>query len=174
MKRTTFLAGCLLLAGCVRYPEPYRPPMQRRTMEISPQNRLSHFVAMNSPDAERHIVSGVLGLNDGAWRWCLKQAVFQFDLPDTKGKTLLVDLTVPELTFKQTGPVSIIVRVGTHVLDTLQFATHGQRTLEKPVPQEWLMPGAPIQVSLEASKVWTSPDDGAVRAFILSRIGFVE
>jgi len=168
------VAICLLLAGCVKYPEPYRPPMQRRPMEISPATRLSHFVAMNSADAERHIVDGVLGLNDGTWRWCLKQAVFQFDLPDTKSKRLMVELTVPELTFKQTGPVKITVRVSGHVLDTLVFPKHEQRTFEKEVPESWLMTGAPVLVSLEVDKLWKSPEDGVERGFILTRLGFVE
>jgi hypothetical protein len=143
-------------------------------MEISPATRLSHFVAMNSADAERHIVDGVLGLNDGTWRWCLKQAVFQFDLPDTKSKRLMAELTVPELTFKQTGPVKITVRVSGHVLDTLEFPKHEQRTFEKEVPESWLMTGAPVLVSLEIDKLWKSPEDGVERGFILTRLGFVE
>ena len=119
-------------------------------------------------------VEGVLGLNDGTWRWCLKRAVFQFELPDTRHKKLMVDLTVPELTFRQTGPVKITVRVGSHVLDTLEFDKHGQRSFEKEVPAEWLVPEAPLMVSLEVDKLWRSPDDGAERGFILTRLGFVE
>lgn len=174
MTRRWWLLGAAGLAGCVRYPEPYRPPMQRRPVEIGGAERLSHFIAMNAPDAGRHIVEGVLGLNDDTWRWCLRRAVFQFELPDNRHKRLLAELTVPELTFKQTGPVKITVSVGPRILETLDFPKHEQRTFEKPVPPEWITPGAPILVSLEIDKLWRSPDDGAERGFILTRLGFIE
>lgn len=174
MTRRCWLLCSVALAGCVRYPEPYRPPMQRRPVEIGGHEKLSHFIAMNAPEAERHIVAGVLGVNDGAWRWCLRRAVFQFVLPDNKHKRLLAELTVPEITFRQTGPVKITIRVGNHILDTLDFPKDEQRTFEKPVPPEWLTPAAPILVSLEIDKLWRSPGDGAERGFILTRLGFVE
>jgi hypothetical protein len=174
MTRRWLLAVWVLEAACVRYPEPYRPPMQRKPVEIARTGKLSHFIAMNSPDAARHILDGVLDLNDGTWRWCMKQAVFQFELPTTSHKRLLAEITVPELTFSQTGPVKITVRVGTHVLERLEFAKHEQRYFEKPVPAEWLTPDTPLLVSLEIDKVWRSPDDGVERGFILTRIGFIE
>lgn len=174
MTRRFWLLGSAALASCVRYPEPYRPPMQRRPVEIGGQEKLSHFIAMNAPEAERHIVEGVLGVNDGTWRWCLRRAVFQFELPDNKHKRLLAELTVPELTFKQTGPVKITIRVGSNILDTLDFSKDEQRTFEKAVPPEWLPAGAPILVSLEIDKLWRSPSDAAERGFILTRLGFIE
>lgn len=174
MRKGWLFAASLLLAGCVRYPEPYKPPMQRRPVEIDRAGRLSHFTAMNSPEAPRHFIAGVLDLNDGSWRWCLQRAVFQFELPTTAHKRLMAEITVPELTFKQTGPVKITVRVGTHVLDTLEFSKHEQRNFEKAVPADWLSANTPQLVSLEIDKIWRSPEDGVERGFILSRIGFLE
>lgn len=174
MTRRLLLAGSVALTGCVRYPEPYRPPMQRNPVEIEANSKLSHFIAMNSADAERHIVDGVLGLNDGSWRWCMKRAVFQFDVPDAKHKKLLAEITIPELTFEQTGAVKIRVTIGSHVLDTVSFDKPEVRTYEKAAPPEWIKTDEPVLVSLEIDKLWRSPSDGAERGFILTRVGFVE
>lgn len=174
MTRRLVLAGCVALSGCVRYPEPYRPPIQRNPVEVDEASRLSHFTAMNGKDAERHIVDGVLSLNDGSWRWCMKRAVLQFSVPDARHKKLLAELTIPELTFQQTGPVKIAVNVDSHLLDTLTFDKPEGRTFEKAVPPEWIKPDEPILVSLEIDKIWRSPTDGAERGFILTRLGFIE
>ncbi len=174
MTRRLLVAGTVALAGCVRYPEPYRPPMQRNPVEIEANSKLSHFIAMSEADAERHIVDGVLGLNDGSWRWCLKRAVFQFNVPDAKHKKLLAELTIPELTFAQTGPVKIRVTIGAHELDTISFDKPEVRTYEKAAPAEWIRTDEPVLVSLEIDKLWRSESDGAERGFILTRLGFVE
>jgi len=50
----------------------------------------------------------------------------------------------------------------------------GQRTWEQPVPAEWLTTDSPVLVRMEIDKLWTSPSDGALRGFILTRIGFVQ
>ncbi len=173
--RPVLLIATLALAGCVKYPEPYRPPIQRRPMEITETNKLGHFIYMNAPNATHHFVADVLvDLNDGNWRWTLKSPTLQFVLPSTQAMRLRADLTVAELTFEQTGPVKITVHVGGHLLDTIEFAKPGQRVWEKAVPAEWLTAGGPVLVRLEIDKLWTAPADGVKRGFILTSIGFVQ
>lgn len=176
MRRQYFLLALpLLLSGCVKYPEPYRPPIQRKPMEIRGDLKLSHFIAMNAPNAADHFISGVLPeVHDGTWCWVMKSSVFQFQLPTTKSMRLKADITVPEITFQQTGPVKIVVTVGSHLLDTLEFPKADQRVWEKPVPEEWLATGRVTLVRLEIDKLWTSPADGAQRGFIITRLGFVQ
>ena len=41
--RTALLLIAVALAGCVKYPEPYRPPIQRRPMELTGSNKLTLF-----------------------------------------------------------------------------------------------------------------------------------
>lgn len=144
-------------------------------MEISEANRLTHFIALNAPEAPEHFVSGIRPeLNDGSWRWALKSATLQFQLPDTRGVKLRIDLTVPEVTFQQTGPVKIAVFVDGHELDTIDFPQPGPKLWEKPVPKEWLSTTHPVLVRLEIDKIYKSPTDGAERGYILSKIGFVQ
>lgn len=174
MKRAVLLLP-LLLAGCLKYPEPYRPPVQRKPLEINGDHALTHFFFMNAPDAEDHFLSGILPeLHDGAWRWVMKKATFQFGLFTTNALRLKADLAVPDFILKQTGPVKISVSVEGHPLDTSEFSTAGSQVFEKPVPAEWLTTTRPVQVSLEADKLWTSPADGSQRGFIVTSIGFVQ
>lgn len=169
------MLAALLLAGCVKYPEPYRPPVQRRPMEVTAQGKLTYFIHMNAPDAPRHLVTDVLAeLNDGSWRWTLKRPTVQFQLPSTESLRLRADLTIADVTYEQTGPVKITVHVGGHLLDVIDCAKPGQRVWEKAVPAEWLTAGSPVLVRMEIDKLWTSPSDGVQRGFILTSLGFVQ
>lgn len=173
--RPALLLAALALAGCVKYPEPYRPPIQRRPMEITESNKLSYFVNMNAPNAMHHVVADVIPeLHDGTWRWTLKSPTLQFQLPSTQSMRLRADLTVPEITLKQTGPVKITVQIGGHLLDTIACSKPGQQLWEKAVPPEWLTTDSLVLVRMEIDKVWISPSDGVQRGFILTRIGFVQ
>ena len=175
ISRLALFAVFVSLCGCVRYPEPYRPPVQRRPLEIGPSARLKSFVSMSAPDAAEHLVRDVLpDLKDGTWRWVMQRPTFQFHVPTTKGLKLRVDLTVPDVTFKDTGPVKINVFVGEHELDTLEFKEFGQRLWEKDVPEEWLTAYDPVIVRLEIDKLWTAKEDGVQRGFIITKLGFVE
>jgi len=173
--RVLLLLAVLVPAACVKYPEPFRPPIQRRPAEITSSTRLQHFIAMNDPRAPEHFISGMVpGLNDGTWRWTLKSPTFQFQLPTTQGLRLKANLAVPEITFKDTGPVKITVHIGSHLLDTIDFPKHEQRQWEKEVPADWLTTDRPVLVRMEIDKLWKSDADGAERGFILNSLGFVQ
>ncbi|MBI5085862.1 MAG: hypothetical protein HZB13_14840 [Acidobacteria bacterium] len=175
MKRAWPALCCMLLGGCVKYPEPYRPPERRQPLELREPVRLGHFTAMNSPHAPDHLVSDVLPeLHDGAWRWTMQCPTFQFQLPVTRAMRLLADITVPDITFNQTGPVKITVHVSGHPLGTIEVLKPGQLQWEKDVPADWLITARPVLVRLAIDKMWTSPDDGTRRGFIITRLGFVQ
>ncbi len=102
------LAGTLFLANCGKPAEYYRPPEQRSPYELSDRKQLSHFIAVNAPNAPDHFVADVIPeLNDGSWRWVLQRPTFQFRTPVNRGLKLRVDLTVPDITFAQ--PVGAIM-----------------------------------------------------------------
>lgn len=173
--RSVVILAALALAGCVKYPEPYRPPIQRRPMEITDNNKLQHFVSMNAPRVQDYIVGDILPeLNDGQWRWTLKNPTLQFQVPTTRGLRLLIDFAIAGITFEQTGPVKITVQIGGHTLDTIDCPAPGNRVWEKAVPPEWLTTSGPVLVRLDIDKIWTAPSDGVKRGFILTRIGFVQ
>ncbi len=165
----------VLLSACGRPPEYYVPPEQRNPYELTPSKSLTHYIHMSAPNAPDHFVEGVLPkLHDGTWRWVMKRPVFQFRTPTREGLKLHIDLTVPDITFEQTGPVQIEVRVGSQTLDRISFDKPGQQIWEKAVPPEWILPDATVLVTLEIDKLWRSPTDGAERGFIITQIGFVQ
>lgn len=173
--RPAFLLFAVLSAACVKYPEPFRPPIQRRPAEITSATRLQHFIAMNDPKAPEHFISGMIpGLNDGAWRWTHQSPTFQFQLSTTQALRLQAKIAIPEITFKDTGPVKIKVHIGSHLLDTIDFPKPEQRVWEKEVPADWLSTDRPVLVRMEIDKLWKSTADGAERGFILNSLGFVQ
>lgn len=173
--RRALLLLTLLLPACVKYPEPYRPPIQRKPMDAGGDHSLGHFFFMNQPEADQHFISGVLPeLHDGAWRWTLQKAVLQYELVSTQALHLRCDLALPEVIFQQTGPVKIAITVNGHPLGIAAFDKSGQQMFDQPVPPEWLYTGRPLLVTLESDKLWTSPADGQKRGFIVTSAGFVQ
>lgn len=175
-ERQKYLAGlCLLaLAGCARIPDTYAPPIQRKTPEEASAG-LKHYIAMSMPDAPDHFVQDILPtVEAGGWRWAMQKPTLRFRVPTTRNLKLSVDLTVAEITFQQTGPVTISFFVNDHLLATERYEKFGEKKFEKPVPPEWISTEAPVLVRLEIDRMWVAPTDGVRRGFILNRIGFVQ
>lgn len=168
-------ALCLLaLAGCTKIPDTYAPPIQRKTPEEASLG-LKHFVAMSAPDASDYVVADVLpAVEAGGWRWTMQKPALRFRVPTTQNLRLMAEFTVPEITFQQTGPVSISFYVNDHLLETKRYDKFGGETFEKAVPADWISTEAPVIVRMEIDKMWVAPTDGVRRGFILNRIGFVQ
>lgn len=165
----------VLPAGCTKIESVYAPPIQRVPANEWAKGRLKYFITMDSPDAMDYVVEQVVpAMEQGGWRWTLQRPAFQFMLPETKHMKLRVDLTVPELTMKQTGPVTIAFFVQGRLLDKLSIDKPGDQRFLKPVPEEWLGTEMPVVVRMEIDKMWTAPGDGIRRGFIVSRLGFVQ
>ncbi len=144
-------------------------------MEIDQPERLSHYFTMNELTAPRYFVSDVVPeLHDDTWRWTMQRPTFRFQLPTTSQLSLFVDYTVPEVTFKKTGPVKITVFVENHKLDVISVVKDQRYTWNKPVPEEWLTTSRPVQVRLEIDKMWTSDHNEMTRGFIITSIGFMQ
>ncbi len=144
-------------------------------MLIDENMPLRHYVQMSQRDALDHCTGDVISdLHDGTWRWTLQRPSLRFRLPKTQDLKFRVQLTVPEVTFEQTGPVKISIAIEDHPLETLSIEKPGETIFEKPVPPEWLTTKRPVQVQFEIDKLWVSPGDGVKRGFILTGAGFVE
>lgn len=173
-KRALLILACVL-AGCERRAEIYRPPIQRSPYEVTESKTIGHYVTMSADNALDYIVSGVLPeLHGNQWRWTLQEPVLRFQVPRTNGLKFHMDYTVPELTFRETGPVKIEIFIGACLLDTISLQKDAVTSYEKEVPPECLNVTRPVVVRMRVDKTWQGAGDRQPRGFILTGAGFVE
>jgi hypothetical protein len=162
-----------LQAACVSQPDTYAPPAQRKPLNVEDPSPLKAFVNMSDADAKLHFVKDISdSLEGGVWRWTKKSPTLMLTVPNTSGWKFAADLTIHELTFKDTGPVTITITVNGHELTKQHYDKPGPEHVEQPVPPEWLRAKAENLVTLEIDEVWIAPEDKAVLGFVLTRAGF--
>lgn len=158
----------LLLSGCVTMPETYAPPVQRKPVMIEEFPALQSRIDMNHPAAPMHLVRDVSPmLESGAWRWAYEKPTVMLSAPAEKGVRFIADITLPEVTFRQTGPVSIRVSVNGREIGSVRYAAAGDHQINLKVPDGLLMKGADTTIIMQQDKVHER------HAFILTRIGLV-
>ena len=140
-------------------------------------------------------VGGFRTQSEGSWRWTHDRPVLQFYVPmrallersaPPEAGTIryvplqafprlrfLMDLTFPDQTFAQTGPVELTIRLNGKQFDRVRYAKAGSQQYAKEVPWEWLRPDAGNTVALEPDKFAAGPEKERL-GFVLSRAGFVE
>lgn len=161
-----------LAAGCTRAPDIYAPPIERRPIDtIQPEPEA--FVAMGDPRAGWHILADIGdGVQAGAWRWTAQKPALQFRVPGQGALKAVVEFSIAETTFRQTGPVTIAFQVNGQLLDRVRYDTSGEKRFEKAVPRELLRRRDPVILAMEIDPVYVSPTDGVRLGVILSRAGF--
>jgi hypothetical protein len=85
-----------------------------------------------------------------------------------------MDFTIPPQTFRDTGPVTLTLRVNGTVLDRYRCDGPGEQHYSHDVPHHLLHANAFNQVAIDPEPVWISKTDGERLGFILSRAGFTE
>jgi hypothetical protein len=173
MRAVYFVTLALGLAGCQTMPESFAPPIQRRPLEEFRPYRATRVVNMIDSDAPSHFVTDITPALAGNWRWALKRPTVWLRPRSNQNVRYSIDFTLPGITFKDTGPVTMSFYVGDHLLEKIRYVEPGQKKYEKPVPPEWIVPGEPVNISAEIDKMWTSPTDGATFGFILTSIGLL-
>ncbi len=163
----------LTLAGCTSIPDSYAPPMQRRPWLGPEPSAVKHFVNMNDPDADSYIVRDISRTVEGSWRWTYARPELRFHLATTQGLKFTADLSIAEVTLRQTGPVTLSFLINGHLLDKVHYSEHGEKHVQKPVPPGYLALGE-NRVVIEPDKTWVSNDDKVRLGFILTRAGFVQ
>ena len=171
--RWLWVWALLATSGCKPGAEWYAPPMDRKPLQPTGAGTLGSFIAMNDAAADAYVVSGVSRhVEGGVWRWAGKRAEVRFRLGSAEGLKLRIDFTVPEVSFKQTGPVSLSIFVNGVPFDRVTCDRPGERKFEKEAPPSILKADSVNTVAIETDKVWTSPVDGAQLGFILTSVGF--
>ena len=128
---------------------------------------------MSDPNADAYIAGGFREQSEGTWRWAHEKPVLQFYVPRAPRLRLLIDLTFPEQTFAQTGPVEVTIRLNDRELDRVRYTKPGEEEFVKEAPAEWLRWDAVNTVALLPDKTATGPG-GERLSFVLARAGFVE
>src|ERR1019366_1286766 len=130
--------------------------------------RMVRVVDMVDPDAHLKFAKDFFDHGGGSWRWTAKRPTVKLKLWSNANLKYTIDLTVPEVTFKDTGPVTISFYVNDHKLDQVRYDNPGPKHFEKPIPAEWVTPGQDTLIGAEVDKIWVSKDDGAILGFIIS------
>ena len=149
--------------------------MQRKPLTGPEPAAFGHFVNMGDVSAGAYIVQDVSGTAEGAgYRWAYKRPELRFMLSKTANVKFTMDFTFPEVTMRQTGPVTVSYYINGQLLDKVRYDTPGEKHFEKPVPALWLRTDGPTLVAVEPDKVYVAPRDGAKLGFVLTRAGFTE
>ena len=163
------LAFGLGLCGCQNAPQAFAPPEQR------PQLRelyTSSVVSVGDVGARGHFVQDIDDyVAAGTWSWTRQRPTVRVRVGYNASLKYTIDFALAQRTLKDTGPVNLSFYVNDHLLDRVRYVHAGQLHFEKPVPPEFLRPGATNTVAAEIDKVWVSQDSGARLGFILVRMG---
>jgi hypothetical protein len=130
---------------------------------------------MSDPGASAYIVRDISNTTEsGGWRWTYRNPELRVYLPRQRGLKFVMDFAIPQRIFRETGPITLTVKINGKALDQIRVNSGGEQHYRKDVPPALIVPETENTVSLEPDKVWTSKQDGAVLGFILSRAGFTE
>ncbi|MGA3204211.1 MAG: hypothetical protein ABSF12_17105 [Bryobacteraceae bacterium] len=175
MRTRLLISGtAVLLSSCQNMPEPYAPPVQRQPFEDARPHHMSRIVAMADADSPAHIVADISPGQPAQWRWTLQKPTVKVVARTNQGLRYVIDFSLPEVTFKVTGPVTMTFLVNDHALDSVRYTASGEYHYEKAVPPNWVEPLKDTMLAASIDKVWVAPTDGAKLGFILTRIGLTQ
>ena len=163
-----------ILAACNRLPQSFPPPAQKTALFVPRAGALGHFLSMADPNAGQYLVKDVADHGPGTWRWVFDHPVLRFALPAVTRVNFTMDFAIPERTMRETGPVTLTIRINGAVLDRPLWDKPGELHYAHAVPPEMLRPNSINLVAIDPDPVWVSKADGGRLGFILSRAGFTE
>uniref|UniRef100_Q01ZZ8 Lipoprotein n=1 Tax=Solibacter usitatus (strain Ellin6076) TaxID=234267 RepID=Q01ZZ8_SOLUE len=162
-----------LSLSCGRQPGVYAAPPQQ-SLDLGPDpGGLNAFVTMDDPVSDEYIVKDISPGRDFR-RWALTAPELRFVVKEPGHVKFAADFTVPEVTYKVTGPVTVFYAVDGKKLGSLVCDHPGDFHVEKPVPEGWIEAGKQVHVMFQATPRWISPEDGAQLSFLLRSAGFTQ
>jgi hypothetical protein len=112
--RYRFLAVLPLaaLAACSRAPDVYAPPVQRKPLPVSQASFIGSFVSMSDPNADAYVLKDVSeAVEAGSWRCAKRRPELQFYIGPVEGQQFVIEFSIADATFKDTGPVTLSIFV---------------------------------------------------------------
>jgi hypothetical protein len=94
-------------------------------------------VAANDSRAAAQLVRGFYELESGTWRWTMPRFAIRYLVPagaKEKGAVLNVDLVLPEVIFKTTGPLQLAASAAGQSLGAQPLAQVGDHSLRYALP----------------------------------------
>ena len=173
-QRLSILVVLLAATSCTRLPETFAPPPQHAPLTVAPSSGLGYFLSMSDPQADLYLVHDFQDHGPGTWRWAYSHPVLRFFVPDVPRLRFIMDFSLPERTFRETGPVTLTLRINGAYFDKQIFDKPGPLQYAREVPAGLLRPNAENRVAIDPDPVWVSKADGGRLGFILSRAGFTE
>jgi len=116
---------------------------------------MASSIAMGDPKAEPQIVNGLYGVEAGAWRWSARQFSVALKPPAaaaTKGGTLTLKLTVPQVVIDKNKNVTLSATIGNATLPPETYTTPGEFAYTRDVPASALA-GDSVRVDFTLDKV---------------------
>ena len=164
----------MIWVGCSSLPESFAPPQQRTPSAGAQTEPFGYFLNMSDPNAGAYLVQGFESSGPGTWRWAHEHPVLRFLVPDVAGLKFTMDFSLPERTFRETGPVTLTFTLNGKLLDRARFEQAGPLHYSHDVPPALLHKNAVNLVAIDPHPVWVSKADGGRLGFILSRAGFTD
>ena len=169
----TLVITCVLTVSCGRKVAAYPPPAQR-SLELGPDpGGVGAFVNMGDPLANDYLVQDI-GREPDVRRWAFSKPELRFRVSASGNLRFTAEFTIPEITFKATGPVTVSCAVNGKFLGGLCCDHAGDFRLDLPVPKGLVEPEKIVRVTFEANPRWVSPEDGAQLSFLLRSAGFTQ
>lgn len=157
----SLLCGLLVLAlapmGCKN-----KKVKVQATEEEAP--RMASAVSMGDPKAESQLVTGLYGVEAGAWRWTAKQFTVVLRTPNgsqAKGAKLLLKLTVPPVVIEKLKTVSLSATANGNSLPPETYTQPGDYVYTRDVPASALT-GESVKVDFQLDKA-IPPSGGDLR-----------
>jgi hypothetical protein len=129
---------------------------------------------MSDPHADLYLVRDFQDHGPGTWRWAYSHPVLRFFVPAVPRLKFTMDFSLPERTFRDTGPVTLTLRINGALFHRQRFDQPGPLHYSREVPPGLLRLNAENQIAIDPEPVWVSKADGGRLGFILSRAGFTE
>jgi len=126
---------------------------------------------MDEAAADEYIVRDI-SPERGRWRWAFSRPELKFQPKQSRNLKLLVEFAIPEVTFRETGPVVVTCLVNGRALGTVRCPKPGPYRFERAVPEGWVEPGQLVSVGALVDKPFIAKEDGARLSFLLFAAGF--
>lgn len=166
---------CLWLAflgGCST-PAWHLMPRQRPSPQAVDPPAWRSFVTFGDPDQAGFVLRDI-GPGDGQ-AWTFAHPELRFWVRPRPGLRFSLVIRLVQRTLRDTGPVTITIKVNGHPLGSIHADHDGEYHFDQPVPADWIQIGEPVNVSMEANHLWVDPagpPDGVRLGFLIVEAGF--